>query len=232
MMNTPRMNALPRLSRSLIALSAAVAAVLHFPAQAQEDLVGQAAAGAQKAAMCIGCHGIVGYQSSFPEIYRVPKISGQTAPYLSAALQAYRKGDRKHPTMRGVAISLSDQDIADLSAFYASHAQGARAVPDTPPAAPPEVRTLLERGACMSCHGANFNNPINPAYPKIAGQHSDYLYAALRAYQIEGKPHLGRVNAIMQAQVKTFTRAELKLMARYIGSLPGDLRVVSQSRFR
>ena len=84
----------------------------------------------------------------------------------------------------------------------------------------------------MSCHGANFNSPIDPSYPKIAGQHSDYLYAALRAYQVEGKPYQGRSNAIMRGQVKAFTQAELKQMARYIGSLPGDLRVVPQSRFR
>lgn len=226
------MNALPRLSRFLSTVAAAAAATLSAHAQAQDAPIGQAAAGAQKAAMCIGCHGIVGYQSSFPEIYKVPKISGQGAAYVSAALQAYRKGDRKHPTMRGVSVSLSDQDIADLAAFYASHGEGAAAVPATPPAAPPEVQALLNRGACMSCHGANLNSPIDPSYPKIAGQHSDYLYAALRAYQIEGKPYLGRANAIMQAQVKAYTPAELKLMARYIGSLPGDLRVVPQSRFR
>ena len=64
-------------------------------------------AGAQaveaKIAMCIGCHGIQGYQASFPEVYKVPKISGQSAKYIVAALNAYKTGDRKHPTMRGVA---------------------------------------------------------------------------------------------------------------------------------
>lgn len=64
--------------------------------------------------MCIGCHGIAGYQASFPEVYKVPMISGQSAAYIAAALDAYRKGDRHHPTMRGVAESLSDQDIADV----------------------------------------------------------------------------------------------------------------------
>lgn len=226
------MNALPRLPRLLLAVAAAGFTSVSTPTLAQDAPVGQASAGAQKAAMCIGCHGIVGYQSSFPEVYKVPMISGQGAAYVSAALQAYRKGDRQHPTMRGVAVSLSDQDIADLAAFYASHGEGAPAVPTAPPAPPPEVQALLDRGACMSCHGANFNSPIDPSYPKIAGQHSDYLYAALRAYQVEGKPYQGRSNAIMRGQVKAFTQAELKQMARYIGSLPGDLRVVPQSRFR
>jgi len=71
--------------------------------------------------MCIGCHGIPGYRASFPEIHQVPMISGQGAKYIASALNAYKKGERKHPTMRGIAGSLSDQDIADVSAFYASH---------------------------------------------------------------------------------------------------------------
>src|SRR6188768_1626279 len=71
-----------------------------------------------KVAMCVGCHGIVGYKASFPEVYRVPKIAGQSAKYIAASLNAYKTGERKHPTMRGIADSLSEQDIADISAYY------------------------------------------------------------------------------------------------------------------
>ena len=71
-----------------------------------------------KVANCIGCHGIPGYKSSFPEVYQVPMIGGQSAKYIESALQAYKKGERKHPTMRGIASSLSDQDIADVAAYY------------------------------------------------------------------------------------------------------------------
>ena len=190
--------------------------------------------GEQRAAQCIGCHGIAGYQASFPEIHKVPKISGQTAEYIVASLQAYAKGERKHPTMRGVAGMLSEQEMADLGAFYAQHgASMIKPVADTPARAPSaQVQALLEKGACASCHGANYSKPISPAYPKIAGQHADYLYVALRAYAVEGNPHIGRSNAIMAAQVKPFTRAELKAMADYLASLPGELRVVPQSRFR
>ncbi len=70
--------------------------------------------------MCTGCHTIPGYQSSFPRVYRVPMISGQSAKYIEAALQAYRKGDRNHPTMQAIAGSLSDQQIADIAAYYAA----------------------------------------------------------------------------------------------------------------
>ena len=69
-------------------------------------------------AMCVGCHGIPGYKASFPEVYQVPMIGGQSAKYIENALKAYQKGERKHPSMRGIAGSLSDQDMANLAAYY------------------------------------------------------------------------------------------------------------------
>jgi cytochrome c553 len=83
------------------------------------DIVGNPKAAEAKVEMCIGCHGIQGYKATFPEVFRVPMIGGQSAKYLESALQAYKKGDRRHPSMRGVAMSLSDQDIADVAAYYA-----------------------------------------------------------------------------------------------------------------
>jgi len=209
-----------------LALLAGTAAV---PALAQD-----AAAGQKKAAMCIGCHGIPGYQASFPQVYKVPKISGQNGKYIGAALDAYRKGDRKHPTMRAIAGSLSDQDIADLAAFYEGHgASSLKAVAETTPPAPPaEVAALLAKGACASCHGPSFNTPIDAAYPKRAGQHADYLAAALKAYGTEANPQVGRGNPIMGAQVKPFKPDELKAIAGYLASLAGDVRTVPESRFR
>ncbi|PXW96183.1 cytochrome c553 [Sphaerotilus hippei] len=181
--------------------------------------------------MCIGCHGIVGYRASFPEVYQVPMISGQGARYLSAALQAYRKGDRRHPTMRSIAGSLSDQDIEDLAAFYA--AQLPAAPPPAAAAAPDaQVADLLKRGNCAACHGEGLNKPIDASYPKLAGQHGDYLYAALRAYRVENHPQVGRANAIMAAQAKPYTPAELKALSTYIASLPGELQTVPNAKFR
>jgi len=211
-----------------ITLLLALAGVIST-AQAQD-----AAAGEKKAAMCIGCHGIVGYQASFPEVHKVPMISGQGAKYIVAALNAYKKSERKHPTMKGIAVTLTDADMADLAAYYEKHgASSVKTVADTPAQAPTaEVAALLTKGACASCHGANYSKPIDGSYPKIAGQHADYLYVALKAYKVEGNPQLGRGNAIMAGQVKQFSPAELKAMANYIGSLPGELRTVPQSRFR
>lgn len=95
-----------------------LAAAIAVPAHAQA-VEGDPRAALAKNSMCIGCHGIPGYKASFPQVYNVPLIAGQNQKYLEAALQAYRKGDRKHPTMRGIAETLTDQDIADLAAYYA-----------------------------------------------------------------------------------------------------------------
>ena len=78
----------------------AFAAACVTTATVAQELKGDAQAGSTKIAMCIGCHGIKGYQASFPEVYRVPMISGQNAKYIASSLTAYQKGDRKHPTMR------------------------------------------------------------------------------------------------------------------------------------
>ena len=200
--------------------------------QAQE-LTGDAAAGAKINYQCIGCHGIPGYQSSFPEVHKVPMISGQNAKYIAAALNAYKKGERKHPSMHAVAAGLSEQNIADLAAYYAAHGEATPA-PEAAAVQPtPEVAALLAKGACVSCHGANFSKPIDGSYPKIAGQYPDYLYVAMKSYKVEGNANVGRNNAIMGGIVKkNFTNQELKALADYIGSLPGELEVVPQSRFR
>ena len=218
------------MSKAILLLLASLAALAGVSAAQAQDAV----AGEKRAAMCIGCHGIVGYQASFPEIHKVPMIAGQGAKYIVSALTAYKKGERKHPTMRGIAWSLGDTDMADLAAYYEKqNASMVKPVADTPAAAPSaEVAALLTKGACTSCHGANFSKPIDPSYPKLAGQHSDYLAVALHAYSVQGNPQVGRGNAIMAGQVKQFSRSELKALARYIGSLPGELSTVPQARFR
>jgi len=190
-------------------------------------------AGEKKVAMCIGCHGIPGYQASFPEVHKVPMISGQNAKFIVASLAAYKKGERKHPSMRAIAGSLSEQDMADVAAFYEQHGRVAGTkVPEVLERQPdPLIAGLLAKGACVGCHGANFNKPIDAAYPKIAGQYADYLYVALKAYKTDGNPNVGRSNPIMGAQIKQFSNAELKALANYIASLPGEMKTVRQAPF-
>ncbi len=215
---------------TLFALAVAFAtAAVHA-----QEIKGDAKAGERKNAACIGCHGIAGYQASFPEIYKVPKISGQNAKYISNALAAYKKGERKHPTMRGNAESLSDQDMADLAAYYSTHGlkEGDK-LPETPAVQPStQVAELLKKGACVSCHGANFSKPIDPSYPKLSGQHADSLYVALKSYKTEGNATWGRSNGVMGGIAKQFSNNELKAMANYLASLPGDLKTIPEAKFR
>jgi cytochrome c553 len=222
-------------ANALIALSLG----LGVAARAQDAKPGDVAAGEKKIAMCEGCHNLPRYQASFPEIYKVPMIAGQNAKYIATALVGYRKGERKHPTMRAIAGSLSDQDIADVAAYYAQLGgpAGAAAAAPAASAAPafaptPQVAALLTKGNCVSCHGSNFSAPIDPSYPKLAGQHADYLFVALKAYQTDHNPLMGRNNAIMMGMARPFTHPEIKAIAAYLGSLPGDLKTVQQPRFR
>ena len=208
-----------------------VACASAFPVIAQVQ--GDAKAGEKKIAMCIGCHGIKGYQASFPEVYKVPMISGQGAKYIVSALTAYKKGERKHPSMRGVADNLTEQDMADIGAYYEAHGK-VQGAPELPKAAEGSARVtaLVQKGACISCHGDSFSKPIDPSYPKIAGQHADYLFVALKSYKSEGHATWGRSNGVMGGIAKQYSNAELKEMANYLSKLPGELKTVPQSKFR
>jgi cytochrome c553 len=222
------------LFRLVSRLAVVALATLSASAFAQTKVTGDVKAGEKKIAMCIGCHGIKGYQASFPEVYRVPRISGQSAGYIVSALNAYKTGERKHPTMKAIAASLSDQDMADMAAYYAQHGQAnVKALAEQPSKAPSaEVAKLLEKGACISCHGANFNKPNADNVPKIGGQYSDFLYVALRSYANNTNASWGRGNAVMSGFAKQYSNKELKMLADYIGSLDTNLQTVPQSRFR
>jgi len=103
-------------SLRILALAAGIAAA--FGAHA----AGDAAAGKNKVFQCQGCHGIADWKTAFPEVYRVPKLGGQKPAYISAALKAYKSGEREFATMRAIAADLSDKDIEDLAAYYGAEA--------------------------------------------------------------------------------------------------------------
>jgi cytochrome c553 len=110
---------------------AALSVLAGFAASAQAaDVVGNAKAAEGKVAMCIGCHGIADYRTAYPEVYRVPLLGGQNQTYIQNALHAYQKGDRHFDTMHAIAATLSDQDIADIAAYYASQTSSSKNNPD------------------------------------------------------------------------------------------------------
>ena len=106
-----------------LALSAVVAAGMLFApagfARAAEPDTAPGDSARAKSQQCIGCHEIPGYKTAFPSVYPAPKLFGQSADYLAAAMRAYRDGARSHPSMVGIAAQLSDADIAEIAAFYA-----------------------------------------------------------------------------------------------------------------
>jgi cytochrome c553 len=107
------------MNNTILFAAAVSTALISSWATAQGAVTGDAAKGGQKNQMCKGCHGIEGWRTAYPEVYRVPRIGGQHEAYLVKALQEYKSGERKHPSMRAIAAPLSEQDMADLAAFYA-----------------------------------------------------------------------------------------------------------------
>jgi cytochrome c553 len=150
----------------LLALGATVAT------QAQSS--GDARRGAKLAYTCLGCHAIANYKNAYP-MYRVPKLAGQHADYLVAALQGYRSGERGHATMHAQASSLSDQDMWDIAAFLSGAAPPAAAA--APAGTPPAAAQV-----CVACHGTD-GVGITLQYPSLAGQYDDYLARALNEYR-------------------------------------------------
>jgi cytochrome c553 len=192
---------LKRRAKTLIA--AGLLALVPFAAGADGD----AAHGQKLAYTCLGCHGIENYKNSYPK-YSVPKLGGQHRSYIEAALAEYRVGARWHPTMRGYASMLSDQDRADLAAYFSSAAPA----PDQNAIAgtPPEKASM-----CVACHGKNGFGAMDE-YPNLAGQHADYLAQALNDYRL-GK----RRNPIMQPFAQQLTRDEIHALAKFFSAQHG-----------
>jgi cytochrome c553 len=166
---------------------------------------GDAKAGAQKVQVCQGCHGIAGWRTAFPEVYHVPKIAGQHPQYFVNALKAYKSGDRKHPSMRAIAASLSDKDMADLAAYYAAEGKPPAMVTETA-----NVPDVLK--TCVACHGAN-GVSADTNNPNLAGQWRDYIEKALRDYK-SGE----RNNAIMGGFAKALSKQDIENLAKHFSS--------------
>lgn len=171
--------------------------------------VGNAARGKALSYTCLGCHGIDGYKNAYP-MYSVPKLEGQNPQYLEAALQGYRDGDRAHLTMHAQASTLSDQDIADIAAYFAG----------TPLKPTGQAPTSLPKAAtlCTSCHGPD-GVAVAAIYPSLAGQHEDYLERALDEYQ-KG----GRKNPVMKQFAATLKPDDIAVIAAYFSGLSPSLQ--------
>lgn len=200
----------------LLRAAACLLAITSLSALAEGD----ASAGQAKSAICAACHGTDG-NSTVPNW---PKLAGQHEQYLARQIALIKSGARQVPEMMGIVPGLSDQDIADLSAFYAAQ-QSSGGVAD-------ESKVILgeriyragnaESGvpACMSCHGpAGEGNPLSQ-YPALAGQHAVYTAKMLQGFR-EGK-NWGPDDAtsqIMNGAVAELTDEEIDAVASYIQGL-------------
>lgn len=162
---------------------------------------------------CLGCHAIAGYRNVYPS-YRVPKLGGQKAAYIEIALQGYRRGTRHHQTMQAQAAQLSDQDIADVSAYFAAF--------DRPPATGKSDASLseIEEGrrkatACVPCHGETGVSET-PQWPNLAGQHASYISEALAQYKSGARDDL-----VMGPLMATLDDETMAQLAAFFAAQPG-----------
>jgi len=162
---------------------------------------GDPAKGRALANTCLGCHGVPNYKNAYPN-YSVPKLEGQHPEYIVLALQAYRSGERSHLTMHSQASSLSDQDMADIAAYFSGEVLNK----DNNP---PEGKAPAAAQVCVACHGEN-GVGITGQYPTLSGQHADYLEQAIRDYR-KG----GRKNAIMGTFAQQIKEEDIRVLAEY-----------------
>ncbi len=186
-----------------IAICLAVSWVAAIPALAAGD-VGN---GKVLADTCKGCHFIANYKNSYP-VFHVPKLGGQNGEYVSIALHGYASGERAHDTMHSQAATMTDQDIADVSAYLAS-------LGDLEAAASGSGKAPDQAAACVACHG-EYGVSVMEQYPNLAGQHADYLAHALKQYR-SGK----RTNAVMAGFAGQLSDADIEVLAAFFASQKG-----------
>jgi cytochrome c553 len=173
-------------------------------------LEGNAERGIVIAETCKGCHGIPGYYNASPA-YHVPKLGGQNADYLEVALQGYRRGTRGHDTMQAQASSLSDQDIADVAAYFTSFAGEAERGRTTASAEQIEAGRA-KAATCTACHGPE-GVAAAPQWPNLAGQHENYLLQALGQYKSGS-----RVDLVMNPLIGPLDETTLSELAAFFSS--------------
>lgn len=189
---------------------AALTVSFSFLALAAQDgmAAGDVEQGREIGYTCMGCHGIEGYRNAYPS-FRVPRLGGQGAAYLTAALKAYRDGSRPHPTMQAQAESMSDEDIDNLVAWLSAETSAKDSVTTETAAG----FAALE--ACVACHGAE-GEGVTPQPPTLSGQHSDYLQHALAQYK-DGT----RGGTVMSAFTAALSDADIEALAQFYSTRDG-----------
>ena len=190
---------------------------------ASAQIVGDAERGKELTATCTACHGADG-NSPAPAF---PKLAGLGEKYLLKQMQDIRDGARPVPTMVGQVDGKSDQELADMAAFYASQPRsGGQADPALVPLGEKVYRAgVAERkvAACSACHSPNGKGNAPAGFPALAGQHAEYIAAQLKAYRTGYEDESGRTNdgdtMIMRSNAFGLSDKEIEAVASYISGL-------------
>ncbi len=201
------------------ATSGSAAKAAAAPAKPAGPLAGDATAGQGKAAVCGACHGMDGNSSDA----QYPKLAGQNEEYISRQLHNFKSGKRQNPIMLGFASQLSDQDMADVGAYFMSK-RSRPGVAD--PKLAKEGGKLYREGdakrgipACMACHGPDGRGNPGAAYPQLAGQHTQYLMRTLTAWH-DGTTWGDDAHAkIMPAIAQRLTKQDITALSSYLEGL-------------
>ena len=177
---------------------------------------GNAEAGKSKAAVCTACHGPDG-NSTVPDF---PKIAGQIPGYVAEQLAAYKSGKRANAIMAGLVLSMSEQDLLDIDAYYAQFEGSKASIDESELVAANRGQEIYRRGlsqysvpACMACHGPA-GNGIPSRYPKVSGQFKEYLVTALSEFK-SGV----RVNEEMNTIAFRLSAQQIEDLALYMQAL-------------
>ena len=183
---------------------------------------GDAARGEKLSQTCLGCHGAPGLRNPGP-VYNIPMIGGQHQEYIVSALQSYKSKTRSHGTMQAQASNLSDQDMADIGAFFQEMSGNTR---------PGNVNASMaksgqqESAICQTCHGATGDGD-NTAYPKLAGQYESYIVQALKDYRA-GE----RKDPIMAGFAGSLKIGQIEKLAAWFASQDGGLSAPQSDLFK
>ena len=178
---------------------------------------GDAAAGQAKAALCGSCHGVDGNSA----LAMNPKLAGQGAGYLYKQLVEFKSGARENATMAAMVMNLSDQDMLDLAAFYASQEV---TIGGADPAKIELGESLYRAGnkelgvaACASCHSSDGTGNAPAKFPAVGGQHAEYTLSQLKAFRSGMRNN--DMGAMMRSTVERLTDTELDALASYLEGL-------------
>ena len=199
---------------TVIGLTLASTVAMAADSAATNAYVGNADQGKAKSMTCAACHGADGNSAAAD----YPKLAGQHATYLESTLKAYRDGSRANAIMAGMATALSNEDIADLAAYYSEQMSSTGAVEANLVARGEQLYRFgdSEKGisACAACHGPTGAGVASANFPSLKGQWAGYSEAQLTAFR-DGL----RANAMMNGVAKNMSDADIKAVSSYVGGL-------------